>query len=139
MAKPIRVLLVDDDPDFVEATQLALEANGCEVLTASSGAEGRAKALQCDPDVIVLDVMMETPTEGFHVARDLKDNPQTADVPIIMLTNVNQAMDLPWKMQQDAEYNPVEVFLEKPVQPNKLAELARQLAKSRSPRQSNAS
>jgi len=122
MEKKVRVLLVDDDPDFVETTKLALEAGGCEVEVASSGKEALEKAPQVKPDVIVLDVMMETTTEGFHVAKDLRDNQQTASIPIIMLTSIDQAMDLPWKMDRDDEYNPVDLFLEKPVEPKKLLE-----------------
>ena len=113
-----KVLLVDDDVDFVELTQTLLESNGYDVITAHNGADGKAAAAAEKPNVIVLDVMMTTKTEGFHTARELRADDATKAIPIIMLTAVNQ--EVPWKFGPDEVWLPVDEFLEKPVKPEVL-------------------
>jgi len=101
MAGKIRVLLVDDDPDFIEANSIILDASGFEVLTASSGAEGLKRVEEEKPDVVVLDVMMENTDEGFSVARKIR-------------------------RQLNADFFPVNQFLEKPVPPTILVQKIRE-------------
>lgn len=119
MADKIRVLLVDDDPDFIEANSIILEASGFEVLTAFSGAEGLKKVEEEKPDVVVLDVMMENTDEGFSVARKIR-NKLHSDVPIIMLTSVAQATGYSFKPEEHPDFFPVDQFLEKPIPPTTL-------------------
>lgn len=121
MADKIRVLLVDDDPDFIEANSIILDASGYEVLTASSGAEGLKKVEEEKPDVVVLDVMMENTDEGFAVARRIRRTLHS-DVPIIMLTSVAQATGYSFKPQEHPDFFPVDQFLEKPVSPSTLVQ-----------------
>jgi len=113
-----KVLIVDDDADFVEVNKMVLEGNGYEVVCAYNGEEGKQKALAEKPDVIILDVMMTTKTEGFDVARELRQKDETKKIPIIMLTAVNQ--EVPWKFGPDEVWLPVDEFLEKPVKPDTL-------------------
>ena len=113
-----RILLVDDEKDFVETTAAVLESNGYEVEPAYSGEECRRKALEVKPDLIILDVMMETDMAGFEAARWLREQEEVAEVPIIMLTAVNQ--ELPFKFGPDEVWLPVDAFLEKPVSPDRL-------------------
>ena len=80
-----RILLIDDEPQFVELITLRLEANQYEVLTASDGQEGVNKALREKPDLIFLDIMMPQ-KEGFEVLPQLKHHQQTRLIPVIMLT-----------------------------------------------------
>lgn len=125
MADKIRVLLVDDDPDFIEANSIILEASGFEVLTAASGAEGLRRVEEENPDVVVLDVMMENTDEGFSVARKIRRKLHS-DVPIIMLTSVAQATGYTFKPEEHPDFFPVDQFLEKPVPPTTLVNKIRE-------------
>lgn len=125
MAEKIRILLVDDDPDFIEANSIILEASGFEVLVASSGAEGLRKVEEETPDVVVLDVMMENTDEGFAVARKIRRKLHS-DVPIIMLTSVAQATGYSFKPEEHPDFFPVDRFLEKPVPPTTLVRMIRE-------------
>ncbi|HOP26301.1 MAG TPA: response regulator [Candidatus Sabulitectum sp.] len=125
MSDKIRVLLVDDDPDFIEANSIILEASGFEVLTASSGAEGLKKVEEEKPDLVVLDVMMENTDEGFSVARKIRKKLHS-DVPIIMLTSVSQATGYTFKPEEHPDFFPVDQFLEKPVPPTTLVKKIRE-------------
>jgi len=80
-----RILLIDDQPDFVELIKLRLEANQYEVLTAWDGQEGFKKALSEQPDLIFLDVMLPQ-KDGFEVLLELQHHEQTRRIPVIMLT-----------------------------------------------------
>jgi CheY-like chemotaxis protein len=133
MAEKKKILIVDDDPDIVEAMRLPLESNGFEVVSASSGAEGLAVLKKESPDLMILDVMMENTTEGFQVAYAVRsEDPNSEykkhrDIPILMVTAINQVMKTKFAKQSDAEFLPVTDFIEKPVQPvdllNKVADL----------------
>ena len=71
--------------------------------------------------------MMATDTEGFHVARDLKGDPATADIPILMLTAVSQKSGFEFSPETDKDFMPVDVFLEKPLDPDRLLEAVAEL------------
>ncbi len=114
------VLIVDDDPDFQEAVSVLLEAKGYGVLTAGSGEEGLAAAKSGKPDLILLDVMMTHQTEGFDVARGLRDEPSTRDIPVIIVTGIRKETDVAYGFQPDKDWLPVKAVLEKPVKPEDL-------------------
>jgi CheY-like chemotaxis protein len=81
-----RILIVDDEADIREATQVCLEVSGeWEVLTASSGREGLLKAAAEQPDAILLDVMMPD-MDGLTTLQKLQANPATQNIPVILLT-----------------------------------------------------
>lgn len=126
-----KVLLVDDEVDFVEINKVALENKGYKVVAAYDGKEGMEKAIKEKPDVIILDVMMARKTEGFDVARELRQREETKNIPIIMLTAIREKMDIKWKIQPDKEWLPVTEFLEKPVPPDKLIEKVEEMLKKR--------
>ena len=113
-----KVLVVDDEKELVEVTEVLLESNGFDVAAAYSGEEGKKAALTEKPDVIILDVMMETSGAGFDVARWIRGQDATKAIPIIMLTAVNQ--NVPWRFASDEVWLPVDVFLDKPVSPERL-------------------
>jgi len=81
-----RVLLVDDDKDLVVSFKAVFEANGFDVATAHNGTDGLAQVAALRPDAIVLDVMMDTDTEGFTVAYKLEGDDATRRIPIVLLT-----------------------------------------------------
>jgi len=83
-----RILVVDDDQDFVQAMAALLEHDGHAVLTALNGREGVLRARQELPDLILLDVMMDERTEGFFVAQELRRIPELARVPIFIVSSV---------------------------------------------------
>lgn len=118
MAK--KVLVIDDDNDFVESIVNLLEARGYNVDSASNGQEGVAAATSQKPDVILLDVMMTTKDEGFNVARELQSIEGIKGTPVIMVTGVRREMNLPFGFEPDETWLPVKQILEKPVKPETL-------------------
>lgn len=120
MAKTI--LMIDDDPEFVDATSNLLDAKGYDVISASNGREGFEKAQNNKPDLILLDVMMTTKSEGFDVAREMNKDESIKNTPIIMITGVRKEMNLPFGFEPDETWLPVAKVLEKPVKPDVLLE-----------------
>ena len=115
-----RVLLVDDDHEFVEAMTNVLDAKGYVVDSASNGKIGMAKAREQKPDIILLDVMMTTKSEGFDVAREIHKDEKLKSVPVILITGVRKEMSLPFGFEPDETWLPVKGVLEKPVKPEVL-------------------
>ena len=118
MSKTKKILLVDDDIDLIAMNRTVLEKNGYTVIEAYNGKEGIEKAKTELPDLIVLDVMMSTSSEGFDTARALRNQEETKNIPLLMLTSVNETV--PFKYEPDETYLPVDRFLEKPLTPDKL-------------------
>jgi len=114
-AKGKRILVVDDDPDFVMASRTVLVDAGYEVQTCTRAGETMAKVREFQPDLIVLDVMMETGTAGFHVAYQVRRDPHHARTPILMVTAIHQTTPLRFSPETDGEFLPVEKLLDKPV------------------------
>ncbi|MFC1911751.1 PleD family two-component system response regulator [Chloroflexota bacterium] len=86
MAKTAKILLVDDDADFVEATKTVLESKPYEVIVACEGNEGLRKAREEKPDLIILDIIMPV-KDGFTTAEQLKKDPGLSKIPVLMLTS----------------------------------------------------
>ena len=122
-----KVLIVDDDMDFIEANKAVLEEAGYNVTYALNGEDGLKVALNDKPNLIVLDVMMTTMGEGFDVARELRKNPDTKRIPLIMLTAINQKSGFPWKYDSDETWVPVDIFLEKPLKAGDLLQNVQRL------------
>jgi len=85
MEKKAKILLIDDDIDFVESTKIILESKPYEVIVAHNGDEGLQKAREGKPDLILLDVIMPV-KDGFTAAEQVKKDPQLSKIPVIMLT-----------------------------------------------------
>lgn len=125
-----QILLVDDDPDQRLTMRLPLEAEGYEVVEAANFDEGLEAVKDHKPDLIILDVMMDTPTAGFQFALSMH-SPDPAseykdfnETPIIMLTAIHSTT--PLRFAPDEFYLPVQVFLEKPVDPKVLLATVRE-------------
>ncbi len=112
-----KILIVDDDPDMVEAGRIVLEREGHSVESASNAADGLHKLEEFKPDLLILDVMMEEPDDGLRMARQVRRLGKK--IPIMMLTSVNRAMGL--QIDKDDEMVPVDEFIEKPIDPHTLA------------------
>ncbi|MGO8684475.1 MAG: response regulator transcription factor [Thermoleophilia bacterium] len=108
-----KILIVDDDPDILEAGRLVLEKEGYEVVSAASRAEGMQLVTDAAPDLLILDVMMELPDDGFVMAQDLRRDGCT--LPIMMLTSVGAATGM--SFGKDDEMVPVDEFQSKPIDP----------------------
>ena len=126
-----KIMVVDDDADIVSALQVILESKGYSVTTASNKDEGMEKIKTSKPDLAILDVMMTKWQDGFEMAREIKEDPNLKDVPVLMLTGVEGQTGLEFKSAAgDPEWMPVDGFLEKPVEPDVLlSEVAKLLAK----------
>jgi CheY-like chemotaxis protein len=121
--RPGTILIIDDDPDITEAMRIILESKGYQVRNALDGLAGMDRLKEAKPDLIILDVMMRTSQEGFELSRELKHHAQYKDIPILMLTGVQQKTGLDFKSAAgDEAWLPVEEFLDKPVQPEVLLE-----------------
>jgi DNA-binding response OmpR family regulator len=123
MATKGEILLVDDDPDFRDSLQIILENHGYQVRTATNGSEARESLKAKRPDLIILDIMMTTDTEGFDLAYELKKKAEFRDLPIILLTSflVKVRTEGPDKFQHImGEEWPAKWMFEKPVDTKKL-------------------
>jgi chemosensory pili system protein ChpA (sensor histidine kinase/response regulator) len=110
-----KVLVVDDDPDFVKVTTKVLETAGSEVVSAANGAKALQAMRQEPPDVVLLDIMMSYILDGLDVSREMAEDPELKDIPVIMvtsLTGVKGSGAFPTD-----EYVPVNEWLAKPVDP----------------------
>jgi CheY-like chemotaxis protein len=124
-----KILLIDDDADFVESTKIILESKPYEVIVAVNGDEGLRKAGEEKPDLILLDVIM--PVEnGFTAAEQLNKDPKLAKIPILMLTSYSTrgaGTGIPRSRGYEVEY---EDYIEKPIRPDDLlATVAKYLKK----------
>jgi len=128
-----KILIIDDDDDLVLAMRLPLEAAGYKVARAANGEEGLKKVKEVKPDLIILDVMMDSTTAGFQVSLTLRSPDPNSEykayskTPILMLTAIHQTT--PMRFGPDQEYLPVDAFLEKPIEPSKLLEQVRKYLK----------
>jgi len=128
-----KILVIDDDPDFLWAVQAVLEAYDFEVDTATTPEEGISKVESTEPDLVILDVLMPTGHlmplgyEGFKVARVIREEQHRTKLPIVILTNVHNVKQVPYRFAPDEEYLPVDVFLDKPVEPKALVEIVKEM------------
>jgi CheY-like chemotaxis protein len=125
------VIIIDDDPDVVEATRVVLEGAGFTVATALSGKAGLERVHKGGVDCVILDVMMARDTEGFQIAQNLKGNPKTEKIPIVMLTSVSQKTGFEFSPQTDSDFMPVDAFMEKPVDPKRLVAAVKNVLQGR--------
>jgi CheY-like chemotaxis protein len=109
------ILLIDDDADIVEINRAHLQKAGYRVEAAYNGEEGIQKVRAVHPDLIILDVMMATPGEGFEVAQQVRADVSTRDIPILMVTNVNKETGFNLRVGPDQQWNPVDDFIDKPI------------------------
>ena len=123
------ILVVDDDVDLIDATANLLRAKNHTVISAPNGADGYAKARAEKPDLMLLDVMMAHDSEGFEVARKMKEDPATKAIPIILITGIRKSKGLPFKFDPDDEWLPVRAVLEKPVKPDELIKTIEEMLK----------
>jgi len=124
---PIKILVVDDDEDFIFTIRTILsKKTEYQISEARSGKECLEQLSKIEPDLILLDVIMETDTDGFNVAQQIKSaDPESPyskfrDVPIIFLTSVEQKSKLRFTDKIGTSLMPSDDFITKPVKPQDL-------------------
>lgn len=121
-----KLLMIDDDVNLVNVFRLVCVAKGYEFHAAHSASEGLEKIREVDPDLIILDVIMEDFVAGFRVVSELRasgpDSPYWAyrDVPIVMLTSVTSKTHVDFSDRVGTALLPVDAFVEKPVKPSEI-------------------
>lgn len=116
-----KIMIIDDDPDLVESMRVVLEAKQHKIEAASGGKDGMKKIREDKPDLVILDVMMATSSEGFEVARDIKKDAKLKDIPILMLTAIKDKTGLGFDNEAgDEDWLPVDDYCDKPLKPNEL-------------------
>lgn len=120
------ILVVDDDPDFCEITRLILSGEGYDVVTAANGDQALDTLKECEPNLVVLDVMMAGILDGVNVALTMSENPQLRDIPILMVSSI--ASSPMAERFPTGEYLPISGWISKPVQPEGLLKTVRKLA-----------
>lgn len=121
----MKILVVDDDPDFVEITRMILSAEGYEVMTASSGDQALQVMRETPPDLLILDVMMVGVLDGVNLAHVMEEDPTLHHIPILMVSSITSSPMAP--MFPTDEYLPIDGWISKPVQPKQLLAEVRRL------------
>jgi two-component system alkaline phosphatase synthesis response regulator PhoP len=114
-----KILIVDDDPDLVEAVSIILESKGYAVAAAYGGVEGLEKVKTEKPDLIVLDVMMPD-KDGYEVCKELKADAKYRSIPILLLTAVVSKISTTKYTQQMGMETEADDYVDKPVEPDEL-------------------
>ncbi|MFC1763576.1 response regulator [Planctomycetota bacterium] len=120
MDRPRNVLVIDDDASFVAAIIPTLRSKGYRIDTAWNKEEAIEKINRLKPDLILLDIMLETITDGFHLCYKLKHDPEMKKIPVLAVSAINKKMGLRFSPATDGEYFEADDFVEKPVDPTDL-------------------
>jgi DNA-binding response OmpR family regulator len=113
MSKPY-ILVVDDDPDLVETVAMMLESKGCEVGMAYDGIEGEESIKERRPDLVILDIMMPR-KDGYVLCAEMKANPETQDIPVVLLTAVGEAVPTTRYTHADGMSTEADDYIPKPI------------------------
>jgi two-component system alkaline phosphatase synthesis response regulator PhoP len=116
-----KILVVDDDPDLVDATSMILISKKYDVVTAYDGVEGMEQAIKEKPDLIVLDVMMPQ-KDGYTLCKELKADPDLRRIPVLLLTAVVSHISTTRFTQQMGMETEADDFIDKPVEPQVLVD-----------------
>ena len=122
---PKKIMIIDDDIDLVEAMRITLESDNYEVIDAQEGQKGLEILKKERPDLLILDVMMGTLDEGFHLAYQIRNDEEIKEIPILMITAVGAQTGFDFDMHRDEDFLPVNEFIEKPVNPQVLLDTVR--------------
>jgi len=110
-----KIAIIDDDPDILDTSSLVLTSKGYEVITASNPDDGYKIVKENSPDLIILDVMMNEPDDGFFLAQKFRK--EKIKTPILMYTSVSKSIGMDFGI---SEMVPVDDFVEKPISPEQL-------------------
>jgi CheY-like chemotaxis protein len=126
-----KIYIVEDDKDIIESLSIVLKSKGYEISSQLNEESLIENVKAYGPDLIILDVMFpQDPGAGFQMARELKKDETTKDIPVLMLSAINEKGEYGFRFSnsdRDESYLPVDEFVEKPIQPEKLLEKVRKL------------
>jgi CheY-like chemotaxis protein len=120
-----KVLIADDDPDFVEIISTILKNGGYQVSSATNGDDALEKMRSSHPDLLLLDVMMSTVLDGVNVSFAMSEDPELKDIPIVMISSIPDSPNA--DMFPTDEYVPISAWITKPVNPDKLLKTVERL------------
>ena len=127
-----KIMIVDDDPDYINIVKTILEKEKYTVVSAGNRKEGMEKIKAEKPDLAILDVMMDAWQDGFEMSRQLKKDPEFKNMPLLMLTAVEERTGIGFKSNAgDSTWMPVDVFMNKPVEPEILLSEVKKLLSSK--------
>jgi CheY-like chemotaxis protein len=127
----MKIIVVDDDPGIRDSLQMILSSRQYIVITATDRTEAMDKIKTDKPNLIILDIMMSSWLDGLDMSKTLKDDPQSRDIPILMLTGVKEKTIFDFRPKNGGpNWCSVDAYLDKPVEPDVLlAEVERLLSK----------
>lgn len=126
MVSPKKILIVDDDSDVVDLISLVLKTRGYNVYSAESGEECLKILKKKKPDLVILDIMMETITEGINICYEIKNNPEYQNISVILISSIDKSMGF----HIDTEFMKADKFLDKPLEPENLIKNIENIFKS---------
>lgn len=130
MKESAKILIIDDDEDFVAAIKTVLESKPYQVKVAYSSQEGLSRLKNEKPDLIILDVMMEGKAAGFLLAREIRKSSEFVTIPILMLTGMREQTGFFFPGQvKHPVFLPVDEFVEKPIEPANLLSKVEEMLK----------
>ena len=121
-----KIAIIDDDPDILDASGLVLMSKGYDVVTAANPEDGYKIVKEYSPDLIILDVMMNEPDDGFFLAQKFRR--EKISTPIIMYTSISKSFGMDYGIN---ELVPVDEFVEKPISSEQLIEKVERLLKKK--------
>ena len=120
MNSPAKILVVDDDPDFIKATKAILKSQSYQVDTAYNKSEALDKIKQFGPDLILLDIMMERLDDGFTICYKLKHDPALKHIPVLAISAITEKTGFKFSPKTDGEYFEADDYVEKPIKREEL-------------------
>jgi CheY-like chemotaxis protein len=112
-----RILVIDDDPNFLEFTRIVLESDDHKVFTADDVSEGLEKMRQVKPDVVILDVMISYCMDGFNATKKMREDPELRDISLILVSAIVDREEVASHPKQECVYD---CFMSKPIAPGEL-------------------
>ena len=110
-----QIVIIDDDPDICEALSMILGPAGYRLTCCATGPQGLAAIAANPPDLILLDIMLSSPSEGLQVARELRQREASRHIPIIMISSYRATLGMDYAKELGVDYTPPERFLDKPL------------------------
>lgn len=129
MGKSLKIVMIDDNTDFLFTMETFLHRNDFEVLTADDGQKGMDLIRKEQPDLILLDIMMETLFSGFEVCKQVRSDNDLKDIPIIGISGMGEELQIDYKQWPDYDYFRPDAFLDKPVDKQRLLQMIPEVIK----------
>ena len=129
MDKMAKIIIIDDDPDFVEAAKAILESKSYTGVAAYDKNEGMEKINSEKPDLILLDIMMKKLDDGFTLCYKLKHDPELKEIPVLAISAITKETGLKFSSETDGEYFEADDYIEKPIKADDLLERIEKLLK----------